>query len=210
MKGSLLRTIMPQQRERGSITLAHSEGPHMQIRRKLRHEPNRSGDSENGSKMRHFTTHSHTSNLQGCSRLHVETVKGLRSSQMASSAGHRSLVVSLNLTSTIKTLLKKSEFPHVKNLKKYSWIPQSWNHVLVARRTVYPVRSRGESVLRLSLGRRPVNLFPSAQRTKTFTYLIHTSPCNFRLMFSIPLEHTSAGFPRDFPRVPVVSHGISR
>ena len=36
---------------------------------------------------------------------------------MASSTDQGSLVVSSNLTSTIKTLLKESEFPHVKNVK---------------------------------------------------------------------------------------------
>ena len=51
------------------ITLAHPEGSHMQIDKRIRRELNRAENSENGSKMRHFTTHSHTSNLQGRSRL---------------------------------------------------------------------------------------------------------------------------------------------
>ena len=38
---------------------------------------------------------------------------------------HGSLVVSSNLTSTMKTFLKKSEFPHVKNLANHSpWVPR--------------------------------------------------------------------------------------
>ena len=46
----------------------------MQVHRKLRHEAEQSGEfGEWIEWMRHFTTHSHTSNLQGCtrSRLHV-------------------------------------------------------------------------------------------------------------------------------------------
>ena len=35
--------------------------------------PTNPENSENGSKIRDFTTHSYTSNLQGCSRLHVDT-----------------------------------------------------------------------------------------------------------------------------------------
>ena len=38
---------------------------------KLRHEQNNQENSENGSKVWHFTTHSHTSNLQGGNQLHV-------------------------------------------------------------------------------------------------------------------------------------------
>ena len=49
-------------------------------------------------------------------------------SQMASSIDDDgSLVVSSNLTSTMKTLFeekKRSEFPHVKNLKKKSGSPE--------------------------------------------------------------------------------------
>ena len=42
-----------------------------------------------------------------------------------------------------KRFLKESDFlMFVKNLKKYSWIPKKRNRVLVARRSVYPVRSR--------------------------------------------------------------------
>ena len=58
-----------------------------------------------------------------------------------------------------KCFLKESDFPRVENLKKYFWIPKKWNRVFVARRPVYPVRSRGgESVVRLRLGKRLVNL----------------------------------------------------
>ena len=55
-------------------------------------------------------------------------------SQMASSIDDDgSLVVSSNLTSTMKTLFeekKRSEFPHVKNLKK-NLDPQKLDHVRV-------------------------------------------------------------------------------
>ena len=40
MTGRLLQTITPQQGKGDTITLAHPEGPYMQIHRKLRHEPN--------------------------------------------------------------------------------------------------------------------------------------------------------------------------
>ena len=72
MRGRLLQTTMSQQGRGDTITLAHPEGWYMQIHGSTRHEPNQSGEFESGSKMRHFTTHSHTSNLQGCSRLHVD------------------------------------------------------------------------------------------------------------------------------------------
>ena len=73
-------------------------------------------------------------------------------SQMASSTDHGSLVVSSNLTSTI-------------------------------RRPRIPLFKGGESVIRLSLGRRLVNLLPVAQRTNAFTTGVvepyhHNIPCH--------------------------------
>ena len=53
--------------------------------------------------------------------------------------------------------------------EKYFWIPRDLNHVLVTRWPVYLVCSRGDSVVRLSLGRRSVNLLPVAQRTSALT-----------------------------------------
>ena len=58
---------------------------------------------------------------------------------MALSAGLELLVVSSKLTSTMKALLKKSDFPHFKNLINTLWAPINWNRELVARRPVYPV-----------------------------------------------------------------------
>ena len=49
------------------MTPAHLEGPYMQMYRRSRRELNPE-NSENGSKMRRFTTHIHTSNLQGRSK----------------------------------------------------------------------------------------------------------------------------------------------
>ena len=96
-------------------------------------------------------------------------------SQMASSTGHWSLVVSSNLTSTMKTLLKISEFPHVKNLINQSQgSPEIVKNFGVGtygpiRRPRIPLFKGGESVIRLSLGRRLVNLSPVTQRTNAFT-----------------------------------------
>ena len=63
------------------------------------------------------------------------------------------VVVSSNLTATMKTLFKESEFPYVKNRKntKMFWSPRNWNHVLVWHVDPY-IRSvpGGGSVTRLS------------------------------------------------------------
>ena len=94
---------------------------------------------------------------------------------MASSTDHGSLVVSSNLKSTMKTLLKKSELPHVKNLINHSpWVPRDCKelrsrHVQPHTKTKNPAIQGGESVIRLSLGRRLVNLLPVAERTNAFT-----------------------------------------
>ena len=44
MRRRLLQFIMPQQGRGDTVTLAHPEEPYMQIHRKLRHEPNQSGE----------------------------------------------------------------------------------------------------------------------------------------------------------------------
>ena len=55
--------------------------------------------------------------------------------------------------------------------EQYFWISRKWNHVLlVTRWPVYPVSSRAGSVIRLSLGRRSLNLFlPVAQGANALT-----------------------------------------
>ena len=98
-------------------------------------------------------------------------------SQIVSSTDHGSLVVSSNLISRPpwKRFLKKSEFPHVKNLKNHSpWVPRDYTKRTPVgthgpiRRPRIPLFKGGESVIRLSLGRRLVNLLPVAQRTNAF------------------------------------------
>ena len=83
VRGYLLQSITPLQGRGDTITLAHPEGPFMQMHRRIRQKLNPSVNSENGSKMRRFTTHSHTSNLQGRSRLNAFTA-----SQTATSPRH--------------------------------------------------------------------------------------------------------------------------
>ena len=94
---------------------------------------------------------------------------------MASSTDHGSLVVSSNLTSTMKTLFKESEFPHVKNL--INTLPGSPEIVKnfgvgtygPTRRPSIPLLKGGESVIWLSSVRRLVNVLPAAQRTNALT-----------------------------------------
>ena len=73
-----------------------------------------------------------------------------------------------------KRFLKKSEFPHVKNLANHSpWVPRDCKEL--RSRHIRPhtktknLSVQRESVIRLSLGRRLVNLLPVAQRTSAFT-----------------------------------------
>ena len=91
---------------------------------------------------------------------------------MASSTDHGSLVVSSNLTRPPwKRFVKKSELPHVKNLQNTFGSPEigttCWWHV----GSYNSIRSvpGGESAMRLSLGRRLVNLLPVTQRTNPLT-----------------------------------------
>ena len=79
---------------------------------------------------------------------------------MASSAGHGSLAVSSKLSIAFKG--KKSEFPHVKNLKNAFGSPEIGTVCGGAStRKVRPVPG-GESVMRLRLGRRLINPLPVA------------------------------------------------
>ena len=73
VRGHLLQSITPLRGRGETTTLALPEGPYMQTRRRTRQELTHSEYSENGSKMRRFTTHSHTFNLQGRSRLNAYT-----------------------------------------------------------------------------------------------------------------------------------------
>ena len=74
-----------------------------------------------------------------------------------------------------KRVLKKSVFPHVKNLANHSpWVPEIVKNFGVGtygpiRRPRIPLFKGGESVIRLSLRRRLVNLSPVAKRTDAFT-----------------------------------------
>ena len=83
---------------------------------------------------------------------------------MATTAEHGSLVVGSTLTSTMKSLLEeKSEFPHVKNLKKASGSPEIGTACGDASTRKIRSVPGGESVLRLRLGSsRLVNLLPLA------------------------------------------------
>ena len=96
-------------------------------------------------------------------------------------------------TPTMKTLFEESEFPRVKNLtKQSSWV---FRHCTGCEelRTAWHVRlygdqgprcsERRESVVRVRLGRRLVNLSPLAQRTKTLSLVAKT-----QLGF-IPITH---------------------
>ena len=98
---------------------------------------------------------------------------------MASSKDHGSLVVSSNLTSTMKTLFKEKRISSCQEPdKSLSLGPQRlWKNFGVGtynpiRRPKIPLFKGGESVIRLSLGRRLVNLLPVAQRTNAFTYTV--------------------------------------
>ena len=93
----------------------------------------------------------------------------LHPSQMATTAERGSLVVSSNLTSNMKSLLKKSEFPHVcilqyyvKNLKNASGSPEIG--IVTGGASCRKIRSvlAGGGVMRLSVGRRLVDLIPLA------------------------------------------------
>ena len=68
-----------------------------------------------------------------------------------------------------KRFLKKKEIPHAKNLKNTCGSPEigtaCWWHVDPYIRSV----PGGDSVIRLSLGMRLVNLLPVAQRTNALT-----------------------------------------
>ena len=96
-------------------------------------------------------------------------------SQMASSTDQGSLVVSSNLTSTMKTLFKEKRISSCQESdKSLSLGPQrllknfgvgTYGPI---RRSRIPLFKGGESVIRLSLGRRLVNLSPVAQRTNAF------------------------------------------
>ena len=61
---------------------------------------------------------------------------------MASSAGHGSLVVSSNLTSTMKTFFKESEFLHVHNLINRS-LPRSPEIVKNCEARAVPYENHG-------------------------------------------------------------------
>ena len=70
----------------------------------------------------------------------------------------------------MKSLFKKSEFPHVNNLKNASGSPEI--RTASGGASTRKIRSApgGESVMRLRLGSRLVNLLPLAQRIETFTH----------------------------------------
>ena len=86
--------------------------------------------------------------------------------------------MSSNLTSTTKTFLKKSEFPHVKNLiNTLPGFPEIVKNVGLG--TYGPIRrlktrcsEGGGSVIKLSLGRRLVNLLPVTQLTDALTLAV--------------------------------------
>ena len=56
---------------------------------------------------------------------------------------HGLLVVSSNLTPTVKTLFKEKCISSCQESEKYFWSLRNWNHVLVPRWPLYPVSSRG-------------------------------------------------------------------
>ena len=76
MRGRLLLVIMPQQERVDTIDIPHPEGSYIYIYIFIENSGSNQThpqSSENGSKMRRFTTHPHTFNLQGCSRFHEDT-----------------------------------------------------------------------------------------------------------------------------------------
>ena len=103
---------------------------------------------------------------------------------MASSAGLELLVVRSNLTSTIKTLFKKNESPHVKDLINTLPGPPEIGtancytptriHIYIRSGPEYPAVPGEGSVIhciRLNLGSSwSVNLLPVAQRTNASTW----------------------------------------
>ena len=96
---------------------------------------------------------------------------------MASSTDHGSLGVSSNLTSTMKTLLKEKWISSCQESEKsLSPGPQRLIVKIFGVGTYGPIRrpriplfKGGESVIRLSLGRRLLNFLPVAQRTNALT-----------------------------------------
>ena len=101
-----------------------------------------------------------------------------------------------------KRFLKKSEFPHVKNLINHSpWVPSGCKelrsrHVRPHTKAKDPAVQGGESVIRLSLGRRLVNLLPVAQRTNAFTWGRHSKSC-----CKAPLGNMAAGCEHCFTNI---------
>ena len=81
----------------------------------------------------------------------------LKTNQMATTAGHGSLVVSSNRTSTMKSL-KYSGFPHVKNPKNACGSPEIGTACGGASTRNIRSVQRGGSIMRLRLGRRFVSL----------------------------------------------------
>ena len=74
------------------------------------------------------------------------------------------------------------------NQKNTPWVPLNWNRELVTRRPVYI--SGLSSVIRLSLGRRSVNLLPVAQRTNAFNrYRVQDITPRFKTFFSLMLRY---------------------
>ena len=115
-------------------------------------------------------------------------------SQIVSSTDHGSLVVSSNLISRPpwKRFLKKSEFPHVKNLKNHSpWVPRDYTKRTPVgthgpiRRPRIPLFKGGESLTRLRLGKRLVKLLPVAQRTNAFTTAVQVPWYIILLIYTI-------------------------
>ena len=96
-------------------------------------------------------------------------------SQMASSTDHGSLVVSSNLTSTMKTLFKEKCISSCQESdKSLPGSPENVKNLGVGtyspiRRPRIPRFKGGESVIRLSLGTLLVNLLPVAQWTNVLT-----------------------------------------
>ena len=121
-------------------------------------------------------------------------------SQMASasSTDHGSLVVSSNLTSTMKTLFKEKLISSCQESDKS--LPGSQEIVenfgvgtyVPIRRPRIPLFKGGESIIRLSLGGRKVNLLPVAQRTNAFTNGVVDRPWIVGREFESHVYHENA------------------
>ena len=118
---------------------------------------------------------------------------------MGSPADHGSLVVSSNLTSTMKTLFKEKRiFSRQESDKYFPWVPRECQelrtrHIQPHTKTKDPaVQKGGESVIRLNLGRRLVNLLPVAKRTNALTNGVVDRPWVVGREFESHVHHENA------------------